>query len=256
MRALVRQGLDDLARAWPATLTAWLASLAAALAVEAALRQAGGDVRGALGDNGIGDLLHAMLVVLLGAAVGSLLLDSARSLALTAYARPGQPWLAAGFSRVPALITVTAVEITVEGFLLLGLALLGPTLLAAHAPLMGALAAAPALFLMLIMFGAGRVGVVLAARGLRPAFALLHGFDVVLRRLPSMVRLFAAVALYTLPLVLPAIVLRLAAALTHEWTLTASLARVLSLALFELAALVGYAALGNLVGGDPRLTTG
>jgi hypothetical protein len=110
---LVRDGLRDLGRARTATAIAWLASFAAALSVEVALRTAALDLRDSVLGGGIGALFHAQLVVLLGAAVGSFLLDSARALALTAYARPGQPFLALGMTRVPALITLTAVEITI-----------------------------------------------------------------------------------------------------------------------------------------------
>jgi len=122
-------------------------------------------------------------------------------------------------------------------------------------PLAAALLAAPALGLLLVMFVAARVALVLAARGLAPARALVHGFDVVFRRLPSLVRLGGALVVYTLPLTALALLLRVAAAFAHQGLL-AAVGRSLSLALLELAALVGYAALANLVGRDPRLTTG
>jgi hypothetical protein len=248
VNGLVREGLKDLSRSRVATAIAWAAALAAALAVEAALRTALLDVKRMYS---LGDLFHALLVVLLGATVGSLLLDTGRALALTAYAHPGQPFLAVGMGRLPALITVSAVEATVQTFLMLGMLLALPS----RAPLAAALLAAPALFLALVMFAAARVGLVLAARGLPPSRALVHGFDVVLRRLPSLVKLAWALVGWTLPLTIPAAVLRLMAARAEEGLAT-SMARSLSLALAELAALIGYAALANLVGRDPRLTTG
>src|SRR5205823_1127435 len=113
-----------------------------------------------------------------------------------------------------------------------------------HAPFRAALIAAPALFLILVMFAAARVALVLVARGLPPARALVHGFDVVLRRLPSLLRLLAALLVWTLPLTLPAAALRIGASMAHEGLLTA-MSRALSLALAELAALIGYAALAN-----------
>jgi hypothetical protein len=122
-----------------------------------------------------------------------------------------------------------------------------------HHPLASALVTAPVLMLVLWLFAAARVALVLAARGVPPAAALVHGLDVVLRRLPSLVRLSGAIAWYPLPLTVPALVLRAAGAQAGG---AAALCRGLSLAFFELAALVGYAALANLVGRDPRLTTG
>jgi hypothetical protein len=245
---VVKEGLQDLSRARLATAIAWTASLAAALAVEAGFRTAVIDVRRMAS---LGDLFHALLVVMLGATLGSLLLDGARALALTAYAHPGQPFLAVGFSRVPALITVTAVEVTVQMFLALGLLLALP----ARAPFLASLISAPTLMLMLVMFVAARVALVLASRGLPPARALIHGFDVVFRRFPSLARLGAEVFVWTLPLTLPAGVLRVLCILAKEGPATA-VARSFSLALFELAALIGYAALANLIGRDSRLTTG
>jgi hypothetical protein len=245
---VIRDGIRDLVRAKSATAIAWMASLAAALAVEAALRTAALDLRRLVS---LGDLFHAALVVMLGATVGSLLLDTGRALALTAYSHPGQPFLAVGLGRLPALITVSAVEATVQMFLLLALVLALPS----KAPFRAALIAAPALFLILVMFAAARVAMVLAARGLPPARSMVHGFDVVFRRLPSLLRLLGQWFLWTLPLTIPAAALRIGASLAHEGLVTA-LSRSLSLALAELAALVGYAALANLVGRDPRLTTG
>jgi hypothetical protein len=244
----MREALADLQRSKLATALAWLGAFTAALAVEVAFAEAAHDLRHV---SQIGDLLHALLALLLGAAVGSLLFDIARSFALTAYAHPGQPFIALGLRRVPALITLTAVEATVQLFLLLGLLLALPR----HAPLAAALLAAPVLCLLLFLFAAARVGLVLCARGVRPALALLHGFDVVARRFPSLLKLFLQVVLYTLPLTIPALALRLAAAFAHE-SIINILSRTLALALLELAALVGYAALGNFVGRDPRLTTG
>jgi hypothetical protein len=245
---VIREGLKDLWRARVATGIAWLAALAAALALEAAFRTAVLDLRRLAS---LGDVFHALMVMMFGALVGSLLLDTARALTLVAVSHPGQPFLALGLTRVPALITVTAVEATVEMFLLLGVARVVPS----HSPLAAAFVAAPALFLCAVMFAAARVAMVLAARGLRPALALLHGFDVVMRRLPSLLRLFGAWFLWTLPLTLPAAFLRILALMARDGLATA-MARSLSLALFELAALVGYAALANLVGRDGRLTTG
>ena len=248
----MREALDDLRRAKLATALAWLAAFSAALVVEVAFGEARHDLRSLLTPLAqIGDLFHALFAILFGAALGSLLLDSARAWALVAYAHPGQPFIALGLSRVPALITLTAVEVTVEMLLLLGLFLSLPL----HAPFTAALIAAPVLFLLLILFAAARVGLVLCARGVRPALALMHGFDVVMRRFPSLVRLFLRVALYTLPLTIPALMLRLAAIFARESVINIA-SRSLALALFELAALVGYAALGNFVGRDPRLTTG
>jgi hypothetical protein len=245
---MVREGIADLWQARSATAIAWVASLAAALAVEASLRTVALDL-GRLAS--LGDLFHALLVVLLGASVGSLLLDTGRAVALSAISHPGQPFLANGLGRVPALITVSAVEITVQMFLLLGILYALP----ARPGTAAAFVAAPALFLCLIMFAAARVALVLAARGVKPAAALIHGFDVVARKFPSLVRLAGGIFVWTLPLTVPAAFLRTLAALAREGLAT-SLARALSLALLELAALVGYAALARLIGRDARLTTG
>jgi hypothetical protein len=239
---LARAGWDDLRRSGVATAIALVASLAAALALQAAGRRALADWHHASPG-------HAFAVVMLGAAVASLLLDCARAVALTAYAHPGEPFLARGLSRVPAMITITAVEITVEGFLGLALLLTVPRVLArglgADAALACALVAAPVALLALVVFAAARVALVLAARGLAPARSLATGFDVVMRRLPSLVELAAVLALVTLPLALVGVALRFAG---H--------AVPFAYAFLELAALWMYASLAVLVGRDPRLALG
>ncbi len=249
MRELVWRGLEDLGRARLATATAGLAALAAALTVEVALRS-GASAGGAA---------ELVGVVLVGLTLSSLLGSCARALALTAYSQPGRAWLAAGFTRVPALVTVSAVELTVQGSLMLGAALLLPRAAVTHSPLakalLCALLCAPSLLLCASFFGAARVALVLVARGMTPSRALIHGLDVVARRLPSLLKLAGALALYTLPLTLLAAAL-MVASLRQVATPTASLARATALMLFELTALWSYAALANLVGRDARLTTG
>jgi hypothetical protein len=254
-REAISAGCGDLSRARAATAAALLGTVAAALAVEVMLRAAGEDLRGLFGDDGTGQLLHAILVLLLGAALSSLLFDSARAVALTAYARPGQPWLLAGLSRVPGLLTVGAMEVTIQSCLVLGLLKLTGAAVDARSPLAAALAWAPVGCLCAITFGAARIAQVLVARGVPPSAALVHGCDFVLRRISSLVRLALVLALWTLPLTVPAVLFGIGAlvAVGHA---TGALAGALGLALFELAALVGYAALAQLVGRDPRLITG
>ena len=256
-REAIRQGCGDLSRARAATAASLLGTIAAALAVEVTFRAAGEDLRGlfTLGDDRIGQLLHAILVLLLGTATSSLLFDGARAVALTAYARPGERWLLAGFSRLPAIVSVGAMEMLIQLCLLLGLGRMVGAAVDARSPLGAALACAPVGCLCLLTFAVARVAQVLAARGVPPSAALLHGCDVVFRRLSSLIRLALVLALFTLPLTVPAALLGVGAlvAVGHA---SGALAGALALALFELAALLGYAALAQLVGRDPRLTTG
>ncbi|MGZ3429631.1 MAG: hypothetical protein ACXVCV_23435, partial [Polyangia bacterium] len=98
----------------------------------------------------------------------------------------------------------------------------------------------PSLALALAVFAASRVAQTVIARGLPPAAALAHGYDLLLRRFPSLVRLALAGTIATSPLV--------AAALWMPFPLGAALAGA--------AALWLYAALATLVGRDGRLALG
>ncbi|HEY1586026.1 MAG TPA: hypothetical protein VGH63_10090, partial [Polyangia bacterium] len=186
MRALVG-GLRALLRAPAATTTALLGTMAGALAARAAsVRAAQSFAADRPG--------RAIVIWLVGITLAVLLIDVTRAAALTAYA--GAPrrlsWtIALGLLRAPGMISVRAVE------LLLYLALaLGETFVLARAlprlgdaptreALVASLCLAPALTLAVVIFAASRVAQTVIARGLPPAPALAHGYDVTLRRLGS-----------------------------------------------------------------------
>jgi hypothetical protein len=252
----VRAGLSELGRRRAATAIAVLSSVTAALALAAAWQRAsaalGGGVRGG-GDPR--ELARAAGLLLVGGAFASLLVDVGCAAALCAYARsPEQPgawdWLAEGARRTPALIAISAVELTV--YFMLALATLGVgTRVAAtgagpiRAAVMAALGSAPALLIALALFSAARVALVLAAGGLPPAPSLARGFDLVARRLPTLARLAGSLVASSSPLTATGLFLGLAA---PRLGVAGWLVGALSYGCFALAALWGYAALAALLG--------
>jgi hypothetical protein len=241
-RAAIGRGARELWRAPVPTLAAVAGCLTAALAARAAWLCAAQ----ALAAERPG---RALVVWLVGASVAALLVDVTRAAALTAYAGPPRPLgqtLALGLRRTPGMISVRAVELLI--YLALGLGDL--FVLARGLPpvgadptrqaLVAALLLLPSLALALIVFLASRVAQTLVARGLLPAAALAHGYDVALRRFPSLARLALVGAIAVAPFV--------AAALWMPFPLRAALGGVATLWL--------YAALSVLVGCDGRLSTG
>ena len=241
-RVAIRRGARELWRAPAPTLAALVGTMTAALAARAAWLRAGQ----ALLAERPG---RAVFIGLVGASVAALLVDVTRAAALTAYAGPPRSLgrtLALGLVRTPAMISVRAVELLIYFALALGdLFLLARGLARVGAdPTAQALAAAtlllPSLVLALVVFAASRVAQTVIARGLPAAVALVHGYDVVLRRFPSLARLALAGVIVAAPLLVAAAVL--------PFPLGAALA--------GLAALWLYAALAILVGRDGRLSSG
>jgi hypothetical protein len=241
-RAALARGIDELRLRPAPTLAAVAGTIAGALAGRAALVRAGAAllaVRPAL----------AVAIWLCGASVAALLVDITRAMALTAYAGPPRPFgrtLMLGLLRTPGMISVRAVELLIYFALALGdlfvLARRLPPIGVAPArqALLTAVCLFPSLSLALVVFAASRVAQTVIARGLPPAVALAHGYDVVLRRLPTLARLGLLGALASAPLLLVA----------------TRLPFPLGAALVGVAALWLYAALATLVGRDGRLALG
>jgi len=106
--------------------------------------------------------------------------------------------------------------------------------------MLGALCLLPAAATGLVVFVASRVAQTVIARGLPPAAALAHGYDVALRRLPSLTRLGLCGGLVTAPFWIGALLLPFG----------------LAALVLALPALWLYAALTRLVGADGRLSMG
>lgn len=238
-RTTLRRGWSELWRAPLPTLLALAGTLAGLLAVRAAWVRAGELLAAAAPATAVATLL-------IGLSSGVLLLEATRATALSAYASPPRSLprlLRLGLERTPAMITVRAVEVTI--YLCLGLGdLFALTLIhsgtAARSALLALLLLAPSLVLAAWLFLAARVAQSLVARGLPPAPALAHGFDVALRRFPSLARLALAGVGATAPFWIVALLM--------PWGLRQ--------VLLALAALWLYAALIVLVGRDARLVTG
>lgn len=251
---MVRDGLRALLT-WPAATASALASAGtAALAASAGFRRAGLLLRrGLVEDSSL--LAPSFAVALLALLFGGLLLVLAEAIALSAAATPraaGESPLGRGLQRMPAMITLRAVETTVLMMLAIGaFAAIGRA--SALPPARAALAATLVLTPVVLVAGgaiaATRVGVALAARGVAPADALVRGLDVTLRRFPSLVKLALRLFAATLPLWLAA----LALALPHG---AAPLRHALQAALWAAATLWCYATLSVWVGRDPRLAVG
>jgi hypothetical protein len=201
-------------------------------------------------------VLRAWLTMIVGLALGALLADVARMCALCAYSGSRTP-LIHGLARTPVLISVRAVELTVSFMLISGGAMTVirlPELPPIEAALWGTAIMAPVVILVTINFVAARVGIALAVRGLRPAPSLIHGYDVALRRFPSLIALLLRVALASTPLWLAALVLRVvAAAASPRASVMLSAAGA---ACLGAAVLWAYASLVEWVGRDARLTHG
>ncbi len=238
-RAAIARGWHELWRAPAPTFLALAGALAAALAVRAAWLRAGE----ALDADRPG---RALWTLLAGSGAAALLADATRAAALSAYA--GAPrslarTVALGLRRTPAMISVRAVELLVyvtlafgEAFVLVrALPPVGPD--PTREALAAALCLAPALALALVVFVASRVAQTLIARGLPPAPALAHGYDVVLRRFPSLARLGLFAVACTAPF----------------WIIAFLAPAPLDGLVLGLAALWLYAALAALVGRDGRL---
>jgi hypothetical protein len=241
-RAAIARGGRALWRAPGPTLLAVAGTVTAALAARAAWVRAGQ----ALFAERPG---RAALIWLVGASVAALLVDVTRAAALTAYAGPPRPLaqtLALGLLRTPGMISVRAVELLIYFALGLGdLFVLARALVRVgddptRQALVTALLLLPSLALMLGIFAASRVAQTVIARGLLPAPALAHGYDVALRRFPSLARLALFGTISTAPLVVAAV-----------W-----MPFPLGVALVGVAALWLYAALATLVGSDARLSMG
>jgi len=237
----LRRGVVELVRAPVPTAAALLGSIAGALAARAAAVRAG---EALLADRPG----RAALTWLVGMSVAALVVDTTRAAALTAYAGPPRPLLrtfALGLARTPGMISVRAVELLVYFALGLGaifvlvrgLPRLGDD--PARLALAGAPVLAPLLTLALIVFAASRVAQTVIARGLPPAVALAHGYDVTLRRLPALLRILVVGGLLGTPLLFVALLLPFP----------------LGTALAALVALWLYAALTLVVGADSRLAT-
>lgn len=241
-RTAVARGWRELWRAPAATLLALAGALAAALAMRAAWLRAGETLEA-------GEPGRALWTMLAGSGLAALLADATRAAALVAYAGPSRPFartVALGLRYTPAMISVRAVELTVYLALALGelfvLARGLPGVAGDPAPaaLVATLCLAPALLLGTIVWAASRVAQTVIARGLPPAAALAHGYDVTLRRFASLARL----ALVALPLTVPFLIVAL--------VVPAPLGGLVS----GLPALWLYAALATLVGADSRLALG
>jgi hypothetical protein len=252
----IRAGLRSLVD-WPlATGAALVSAMAAALAGAAALRRAGVLFRRAMVEDS-SQLRPAFAVALAGIALARLLLTLAEAIALAASATSGGEGspLWRGMARMPALITLCAVETTVLMMLALGAAAgiaKASDLAPARAALASTLVLAPVMIVAAAAIGGTRVAVALAARGLAPADALVHGLDAMLRRFPSLVRLSLALFCATLPLTAGALLL----SLPHH---AAPLRHSLQAALIAAATLWSYASLeawaGAWAGRDPRLAS-
>ncbi|HEX6835681.1 MAG TPA: hypothetical protein VF334_03860 [Polyangia bacterium] len=240
MRSLGR-GLVELVRAPVPTAAALGGTVAGALAARAAWVAAGAAL---LADRPG----RAIVTWLVGMSVAALVVDVTRAMALVAYAGPPRPLgrtLALGLVRTPGMISVRAVELLLyfalglgELFVLArGLPRLGDP---ARQALLATACLAPALALGLVVFAASRIAQTVIARGLPPAAALAHGYDVTLRRFPSLARLGLAGLVASAP----------------SWIMAIWVPAPLGALAVGVAALWLYAALTRLVGRDPRLALG
>jgi hypothetical protein len=237
-RELVRSGRSLVVAQAPTTLAVALVSVVSVLLVAVANARATWLAHEAFARLDLGLLVRAGMVLLVGASFAGLALETARAVAL---ARQGGGTKLDGVARTPAMISVVAVELTVEAMLLFG-ATMGLLRHHASAPATAALQATllffPALILCAIVFAAARVAVLEAARGAAAAEALIRGFDLVFRRWRALVALGARLAWTTLPLTLGALV---AGVIPHP------VGAALRALLLALAWLWAYASLGGLV---------
>ncbi len=199
---------------------------------------------------------RAIATMMIGIALAALLADVARMCALCAYSGSKTPvWH--GLARVPVLITVRAIELTVSFMLIAGGAMVVmrlPAMSPLHAALAGTAVMGPVLGLVALNFAAARVAIALAVRRLRPAPSLIHGYDVALRRLPSLLGLLARVVVHALPLWVAAGALT---ALAMDISPRAAvLLRAAGAACLGVAVLWAYASLVAWVGRDARLAGG
>jgi hypothetical protein len=243
-----------------ATLGAIAAHVVAALALSAASAKAVRAIGAAIAADDLELAARGLGLLIIAGGFAVLIVDVARMCALSAYAgaRGTLEILSRGLARTPALITVRAVELTILGMLAFGAIVcimrLDDDMQAGRAALTAAAVLAPVLVLAVITFAAGRVGIALAARGLKPAFALVHAFDLALRRFPSLLRLALRLCLATWPFLVTAAALTLAARPASPRA--EALLGALRSGALGAAALWGYAALVGFVGRDPRLARG
>ncbi len=225
----VRAGFRALKDAPLPSLGALAAAALAVLAGAVATRAARGELERAIVEGEPVHAASALAIVLAGVTFAALLVEIARAVALAAFGGSQHPFTD-GLRRTPAMIAIAAVEWVVEGTLLggallaLGRASLHAIDLAhpARAAAVATLCLAPPLLLALATFVAARIAMTLAARGLPPGAALVHGYDTTLRRFPSLVRLAVRLLLMTLPLTalapfVPAPLAAVCAALATLW---------------------------------------
>jgi hypothetical protein len=268
-RAAIREAREAMQRRPGFTFGAVAAFAGSSLVLAAGSRAAAIALRAAAGEGGLSTramaralahapqlVLRAWLTVMVSLALAALMADVARMCALCAYSGSRTP-LIHGLSRTPVLITVRAVELTVSFMLLSGGAMTVirlPELPPLHAALAATAIMGPVLALVALNFAAARVAIALGVRGLRPAPSLIHGYDVALRRLPSLLGLLLRVAFTSLPLWLGAGLLRvLAAAASPRASVILSAAAA---ACLGAAVLWAYASLVAWVGRDARLANG
>jgi hypothetical protein len=256
----VREAWRAIASRPGATLGAIAAHIVAALALSAASAKAVRAIGAAIAADDLELAARALGLLIIGGAFAVLIVDVARMCALSAYAgaRGTLEILSRGLARTPALITVRAVELTILGMLAFGaiacVMRLDDEMQPGRASLVAAALLAPVIVVAIITFVAGRVGIALAARGLKPAFALVHGFDFALRRFPSLVRLGLGLFLAAWPFLVAAVALTIAALVVSPRA--AALCHALRAGALGAAALWGYAALVGFVGRDARLSAG
>lgn len=237
-RELIRSGRERVVAQAPTTLAAALVAVVSVLVVAVANARATWLAREALARLDVGLVFRAGMVLLVGGGLAGLALETARAVAL---ARQGGATKLDGIARTPAMISVVAVELTVEGMLMFGATM---ALVRHHASTPATLALQatllffPALILCAIVFAAARVAVLLAARGATAAGALTAGFDLVFRRWRALAALGARLAWTTLPLTLGALICGL---VPHH------VGAALRALLLALAWLWAYASLGALV---------
>jgi hypothetical protein len=221
------------------SLAAALAAVVGALGERAALARVAEAAR--LGLDALGEAISGGLV---GFAFCALLADLGLAAALTAYGQPKARLLGDGLRRLPLMVAVGALERLVIGTLAIGALTAAPiVLMRCDPPALGlSLLAVPILFLTLVQGAAAAATRVLVGRGLPLGRALAGGYDLVLRRIPSLCRLAPALLSAQLPLLFAAAALR-----GH------GLFAALSVGVARVAALLAYAALGELIADDGEL---
>jgi len=231
---------------WPsATGLALFGSAVAQLALRAAFERSRVLSAVALRQLSLSVAAQALLALLLGLSVAGLLSTVTRAAALAAYAAPPgtRPTRWAALRIMPALITLSAVEVAISLTLLGGAGLV--LLETSPTPLVAALVLAPPLFLVVILVAAARLASLAAARGAAPSTALVVGIELTLRRLPSLLRLAGWQLVHAVPLLGLGALAAVGAAFLHG---AAALACQLLLALCTTTVVLwSYASLASFV---------